>query len=77
MVSVLVKRDVYQHEDIMALLEFIDFGSFNLKQILDAVFAAILACGIIGLLTSLIGSIGGFFTIRLLLIIVSMVLMVL
>lgn len=70
-ISARLKEDIYKHEEVMKLLALVDFGSFTLKQILDILFGVVLGCGIFGIVTSLLGGVGGFFGFRVLLIIVS------
>ncbi|WAR03553.1 TSN16-like protein [Mya arenaria] len=62
-----VDSEISKNENVMELLELVDFGDFNLRTVVDALIIIIFIVGAFAIVLSLIGGIGAFFTLRVLL----------
>ncbi|XP_052802827.1 uncharacterized protein LOC128233016 [Mya arenaria] len=62
-----VDSEINKNENVMELLELVDFGDFNLRTLVDVLIIIIFIVGAFAIVLSLIGGIGAFFTLRVLL----------
>ncbi|XP_045172351.1 tetraspanin-18-like [Mercenaria mercenaria] len=69
-------KEIDKHEDIMNLLDLVEFGTFTLKQLINAIIVAVILCGVFAIVTSLIGGVGAFFTLRILLILYMVIVII-
>lgn len=67
-----MKAEIDKNVEIMDLLDLVKFGNFTLKEIVKLIIIVIIVCGGFAIVTSLIGGIGAFFALRVLLIVVSL-----
>jgi flagellar motor switch protein FliM len=70
-VAVRLDEEIDKHDDIMALFNLVQLGTFTLKELINAIIVAVIMCGVFAIVTSMIGGFGAFCTSRLLLILVS------
>ncbi|KAL4224387.1 Tetraspanin-18 [Mactra antiquata] len=70
-VGAYVKKMLAGEEDIMNLLDIIDLGSFTLKQLIMTIIGVIIGLGVFAIILSLMGGIGAFFTLRIVIIIID------
>jgi hypothetical protein len=72
-VAVRFDEEIDKHDDIMALFNLVQLGTFTLKELIYAIIVAVIMFGVFAIVTSMNGGFGAFCSSRLLLILVCSV----